>query len=162
KDLMQLVDDEKVMMWDAMRDRVYGTPEVVEKFGVPPEQLRDLLALVGDTSDNVPGVPGIGPKTAAELLTQLGTLDAIYARLDEVKKPKIRESLAAHEADARISRELVTLRTDGAVDFDLQALRYGSPDVERLRALFGELGFTRFQKALPAPSFEAAKLSDHY
>src|SRR6185436_140660 len=88
KDLMQLVDDERVMMWDAMRNRVFGTPEVIEKFGVPPSQVRDLLALVGDTSDNVPGVPGIGPKTAAELLGQFGSLDAMYANLAEVKKER--------------------------------------------------------------------------
>ncbi|APR84240.1 DNA polymerase I [Minicystis rosea] len=151
KDLMQLVDDTHVMLWDAMRDKVYGAPEVTAKFGVPPSQLRDLLALVGDTSDNVPGVPGIGPKTAAELLAQFGTLDALYQRLDEVKKPKTRESLKTHEADARISKELVTLRTDGDVTIDLEALRYDRPDDERLRALFSELGFTRFLKALPAP-----------
>ena len=159
KDLMQLVDDERVMLWDAMRDRVYGEPEVIAKFGVPPAQLRDLLALVGDASDNVPGVPGVGLKTAAELLAQFGTLDAIYAGLDQVKKVKIRESLRDHEADARVSRELVTLRTDSQIPFDLETLRYEAPDHERLRALFGELGFTRFLKALPAPAVEAVTLS---
>src|SRR6185369_13358945 len=82
KDLMQLVDDEQVMLWDAMRDKVYGVPEVTAKFGVPPGQVRDLLALVGDASDNVPGVPGVGMKTAAELLAQFGTLDGVYAHLD--------------------------------------------------------------------------------
>src|SRR5262249_36943829 len=107
KDLMQLVDDEHVVLWDAMREKVYGPPEVVAKFGVPPSQLRDLLALVGDTSDNVPGVHGVGPKTAAELLLQFGTMDALYTRLDEVKKPRIRDLLKEHEADARISKELV-------------------------------------------------------
>jgi DNA polymerase-1 len=162
KDLMQLVEGEHVVMWDAMRDRVYGEPEVVAKFGVPPAQLRDLLALVGDTSDNVPGVKGVGPKTAAELLTQFGTLDGVYANLDQVKKVKLRESLHEHEADARISRELVTLRTDGPVTFDLETLRYGAPDHERLRELFFELGFTRFLKALPAPAMAALTLSDTY
>jgi DNA polymerase-1 len=159
KDLMQLVDDEKVMLWDAMRDRVYGEAEVIAKFGVPPAQLRDLLALMGDSSDNVPGVPGVGEKTAAELLLQFGSLDAVYERLDEVKKPKLRASLKEHEADARISKELVTLRTDGDVHLDLEALRYGSPDEARLRELFTELGFTRFLKALPAPAVEAVALS---
>src|SRR4029079_9714677 len=79
KDLMQLVDDERVMLWDAMREKGYGVPEVTAKFGVPPSQVRDLRALVGDASDNVPGVPGVGMKTAAELLTQFGSLDAVYA-----------------------------------------------------------------------------------
>jgi DNA polymerase-1 len=160
KDLMQLVDDDRVMLWDAMREKVYGPEEVVAKFGVPPAQLRDLLALVGDTSDNVPGVPGVGPKTAAELLAQFGTMDDLYARLDEVKKDRIRGLLKEHEADARISKELVTLRLDAPVDFDLDKLRYGGPDEERLRDLFIELGFTRFLKALPAPAVKALALGD--
>ena len=162
KDLMQLVESDQVMLWDTMRDRVYGEPEVIAKFGVPPAQLRDLLALMGDTSDNVPGVPGVGEKTAAELLVQFGSLDALYARLAEVKKVKIRASLQEHEADARISRELVTLRTDGDVRVDLEALRYGSPDNERLRELFTELGFTRFLKELPSPAATAVALSASY
>jgi DNA polymerase I len=152
KDLMQLVEDDRVMLWDAMRDRVYGVPEVTAKFGVPPGQVRDLLALVGDTSDNVPGVPGVGMKTGADLLLQFGSFEALYANLDQVKKPRIRESLREHEADAHLSQRLVTLHTDTDVALDLEALRYGSPDVDRLRELFSELGFTRFLKALPAPT----------
>ncbi|WP_437599398.1 DNA polymerase I [Sorangium sp. So ce590] len=151
KDLMQLVDDERVMLWDAMRDKVYGHPEVVAKFGVPPEQVRDLLALVGDSSDNVPGVPGVGLKTAAELLAQFGSLSSIYARLDEVKKPRIRESLKQHEADALLSQKLVTLDGSAPVSLDLETLRYGGADTGRLRELFTELGFSRFLKAVRAP-----------
>jgi DNA polymerase-1 len=162
KDLMQLVDDERVMLWDTMRDKVYGPPEVLAKFGVPPSQLRDLLALVGDTSDNVPGVPGVGLKTAADLLAQFGTMDALYQRLDEVKRQKIKDSLKEHEADARVSQILVTLRDDGDVHVDLDELRYEGPDHARLRALFTELGFTRFLKALPAPAAEAVTLSAAY
>jgi DNA polymerase I len=158
KDLMQLVDGDAVMLWDAMRDKVYGPPEVIAKFGVPPSQVRDLLALVGDTSDNVPGVPGVGLKTAAELLTVHGSLDAIYAHLDDVKKVRIRESLKEHEADARLSQRLVTLDTGADVKLDLETLRYGSPDIEKLRELFTELGFTRFVKALPAPASKAVVL----
>ncbi|WP_437812454.1 DNA polymerase I [Sorangium sp. So ce1078] len=151
KDLMQLVDGERVMLWDAMRDKVYGHPEVVAKFGVPPEQVRDLLALVGDSSDNVPGVPGVGLKTAAELLAQFGSLSSIYARLDEVKKPRIRESLKQHEADALLSQKLVTLDGSAPVSLDLETLRYGGADTGRLRELFTELGFSRFLKAVRAP-----------
>jgi DNA polymerase-1 len=152
KDLMQLVDGEHVMMWDPMRDRVYGVPEVTAKFGVPPDRLRDLLALMGDSSDNVPGVPGVGAKTAAELMTQFASIDELYAHLDEVKKVKIRESLRANEADARLSRRLVTLHDDVPLTFDLPSLRYDGPDRDKLRALFVELGFSRLVKALPAPS----------
>ncbi|WP_437608626.1 DNA polymerase I [Sorangium sp. So ce834] len=151
KDLMQLVDGDRVMLWDAMRDKVYGHPEVVAKFGVPPEQVRDLLALVGDSSDNVPGVPGVGLKTAAELLAQFGSLSAIYARLDDVKKPRIRESLKQHEADALLSQKLVTLDGSAPVSLDLETLRYGGADTGRLRELFTELGFSRFLKAVRAP-----------
>lgn len=155
KDLMQLVDGERVMLWDAMRDKVYGHPEVVAKFGVPPEQVRDLLALVGDSSDNVPGVPGVGLKTAAELLAQFGSLASIYARLDEVKKPRIRESLKQHEVDALLSQKLVTLDGSAPVSLDLETLRYGGADTGRLRELFTELGFSRFLKAVRAPEPEA-------
>jgi len=151
KDLMQLVDGESVMMWDAMRDKVYGPAEVEEKLGVPPAQVRDLLALVGDTSDNVPGVPGVGPKTAADLLREFGTFEAIYQRIAEVKRPRIRENLMTNEGDARISQQLVTLRMDAPVDLDLETLRYGGADVVALRAIFTELGFTRLVKAMKVP-----------
>jgi DNA polymerase-1 len=145
KDLMQLVDDEKhdVVLWDTMRDRVYGPAEVREKLAVPPSRVRDYLALTGDTSDNIPGVPSVGPKTAADLLGEFGSLEAIYQRLSEVKRPKTREQLATHESDARISQKLVTLRDDLAVDWNLDHLKYGGFDQAALRALFLELEFTR-------------------
>jgi len=145
KDFMQLVD-ERTILWDAMRDRVYGPPEVEAKFGVKPNQIRDLLALMGDASDNVPGVPSVGQKTAAALLTQFGTLDAVYADLDAVKKPKVRDALRDNEDEARVSQKLVTLRSDHEVDLDLEALRYGGADTKRLHELFVELGFVRFIK----------------
>lgn len=160
KDLMQLVDD-RCVMWDAMRDRVYGAPEVVHKFGVPPSQVRDLLALVGDTSDNVPGVKGVGNKTAAELLGQFGTFDAMYARVAEVKKDRIRGLLLEHKEDALLSQKLVSLRTDAPVVFDKAALKNDGVDVERLRVLYGELGFTAKLAALPregAPATAAVAL----
>jgi DNA polymerase-1 len=130
-------------MWDSMRDRVYGPAEVREKFGVRPGQVRDLLALTGDTSDNVPGVPGVGPKTAADLLGQLGTIDGIYAGLQRVARPKLRENLAAHEQDARISQKLVTLYTDVPVEWDRKKLLWGGAHVEELRKLYRELEFNR-------------------
>lgn len=160
KDLMQLVDD-RCVMWDAMRDRVYGHPEVVHKFGVPPAQVRDLLALVGDTSDNVPGVKGVGNKTAAELLAQFGTLEAIYERLAEVKKDRVRGLLIEHKDDALVSQKLVSLRADAPVTFDKAALRNDGVDVERLRVLYAELGFTAKLAALPqkgTPPVAAVKL----
>ncbi len=156
KDLMQLVGP-RVLMWDTMRDKAYGADDVREKFGVPPEQMRDLLALMGDSSDNVPGVPGVGPKTAAELLHSFGTIDGVYEHLADVARPKLRAALESHEADARRSRELVTLRADEPLEFDVEKLRWGGADVPRLRALYGELGFTRLASALPAPATATAE-----
>ena len=145
KDLMQLVrdDDNRVMLWDSMRERTYGPAEVEAKFGVPPSKLRDLLALTGDTSDNIPGVPSVGPKTAADLLKEYGTIENVYANIDKIKRPKLRKNLVNHEADARISQTLVTLKADVPVDFDKDRRRYGGADLEVLRQLFIELEFTR-------------------
>lgn len=145
KDLMQLVDDEKddVVLWDSMRDRVYGPAEVRAKFGVAPSQVRDFLALTGDTSDNVPGVPSVGPKTASDLLNEFGTLEGIYAALDKIKRVKLREALSTHEADARISQVLVTLKEDTGVLWDHAHLAYGGANTAELRRLFLELEFSR-------------------
>jgi len=145
KDLMQLVDDEKddVVLWDSMRDKVYGPAEVRAKFGVAPSKVRDLLALTGDTSDNIPGVPSVGPKTAADLLTEFGTLEGIYASLPKVKKNKLREALVKHEDDARISQKLVTLRDDCDIAWDPSHLHYGGADTTALRELFLDLEFHR-------------------
>lgn len=145
KDLMQLVqdDDERVVLWDTMRDRVYGPEEVHAKFGVAPSKLRDLLALTGDTSDNVPGVRSVGPKTAADLLNQYGTLDGIYANLESIKRIKLKEALETHRDDAFISQRLVTLRADCNIDWDRDRLAYGGADVEALKVLFTDLEFNR-------------------
>jgi DNA polymerase-1 len=154
KDLMQLVHDgdDQVVLWDTMHNRVYGPEEVRAKLGVPPSQVRDYLALCGDSSDNVPGVPSVGPKTAADLLAQFGSLDGIYAGLAQVKRQKLRETLEAHVQDARISQRLVTLRTDMHVPWDAAHLAYGGADVEELRRLFVELEFGRLLERLPAPA----------
>jgi len=124
KDLMQLVGP-SVMMYDPMKDKRIGIPEVVEKWGVPPEKMIDLQALTGDSVDNVPGVPGIGPKTAAQLLEQFGDLDTLLARASEIKQDKRRQSIIDNADNARVSRELVTLRndvpvTEGLGDFVLE------------------------------------------
>ncbi len=158
KDLMQLVrdEDERVVLWDSMRDKVYGPNEVKEKLGVPPSRVRDFLALTGDTSDNVPGVPGVGPKTAADLLAQLGTLEGIYARLDQVAKPKLRESLRQHEADARVSQKLVTLDASAAIAWEKARLLWGGADATTLRRLYTELEFHRQIELLGESTFPAS------
>ncbi|MBM4374430.1 MAG: DNA polymerase I [Deltaproteobacteria bacterium] len=149
KDLYQLVDGDRVVVWDAMRSKVYGPPEVHEKFGVAPSRVRDLLALVGDTSDNVPGVPGVGPKTAAQLLARFGSVSEVMARASEVEKPKLRKSLEDSVAAVELAYRLVELRDDVDVAIDVDALRFGRPDVTRLRALFTELHFQRLLEGLP-------------
>mgnify|MGYP001394860862 CR=1 FL=1 len=121
KDLMQLVTA-NVHMYDSMKDKQIGIPDVIEKWGVPPEKMIDLQSLTGDSTDNIPGIPGIGPKTAAQLLEQFGDLDTLLARAGEIKQDKRRESIIANRDKALLSRQLVTLRTDVPVDLDLDAL----------------------------------------
>lgn len=142
KDLMQLVGDD-VVLYDTMRDRVFGPEEVRARFGVEIHQVRDLLALMGDTSDNIPGVPSVGPKTARDLLVEHGTLDGIFRHLDGVKRKKLKETLAEHEEQARLSQRLVTLKDDCDIDFDPSSMGVTGRDTEALRAIYRELGFTR-------------------
>jgi DNA polymerase-1 len=142
KDLLQLVGDDTCML-DTARGVVFGAPETEAKLGVPPAQVRDYLALVGDSSDNVPGVPSVGPKTAVELLRRFDDLDRLYARLDQVERKGLREKLEAGRDQAYLSRDLVTLRDDLRFDRDVDALRAGTRDPARLRELFSTLGFTR-------------------
>jgi len=111
KDLMQLVSD-KISLWDPMKSRTLSFDQVMEKFGVSPEKVIDVQALAGDSSDNVPGVPGIGVKTAAQLINEYGSLEELLVRAEEIKQPKRRESLINHAEDARISKQLVTLKED--------------------------------------------------
>ena len=108
KDLMQLVGN-GVTMYDTMKDKRIGPAEVIEKFGVPPEKVIEAQALIGDSTDNVPGVPGIGTKTAAQLLTEYGDLETLLARAGEIKQEKRRQSLIDNAELARLSKKLVTL-----------------------------------------------------
>ncbi len=154
KDLLQLVGD-GVVMWDTMRETVFGVPETVAKFGVEPKLVRDLLALTGDKSDNVPGVPSVGPKTASKLLIQYGDFEGLYANLDKVKG-KVKEKLRDHEDDARLSRELVSLRYDVDLEWDLEKLAFDGGDGHEIRRIFAELEFTRLLAQLdPTPTMES-------
>lgn len=145
KDLMQLVrdDDDRVVLWDSMRDRVYGAAEVKAKLGVVPSRVRDFLALTGDTSDNVPGVPGVGPKTASDLLTQFRSIEEIYVSLDRISKARLQSNLREHEADARLSLRLVTLDAEAAIDWDKDTIAWGGANTNELRRLYTELEFNR-------------------
>ena len=140
KDLMQLVND-RVAMLDPIKNRPIGPAEVAEKFGVGPDKVVDVQALAGDSTDNVPGVPGIGVKTAAELIKTYGDLDTLLARAAEIKQPKRREALLANADQARISRELVRLKDDVPVTVPLDSFARRDPDPERLLAFLRENGF---------------------
>jgi DNA polymerase-1 len=153
KDLLQLCNAD-VSILDTMKNRRLGPPEVREKFGVGPEQVGDVLALMGDSIDNVPGVDGIGPKTAAELINKFGTLDALLERAHEVKG-KRGEALVASRELVRTSRELVRLRDDAPLPKTLPELHRLEPDRDRLRELFRELEFSRLVDQL-SPSGAAA------
>ena len=142
KDLMQLVDG-RIVLLDTMKQIRY-TPEVVEqKLGVPPARVRDLLALTGDTSDNIPGIPGIGPKTAAQLLARFGSLEGVLAHAEEIPQPKRREQILAHADDARLAYRLVGLCEDAPVPYALDELVWRGPDAARLQAFCDEMGLKR-------------------
>lgn len=145
KDLMQLVTD-NVVMYDTMKDRRIGIPEVIEKFGVPPEKVVEVQALAGDSVDNVPGVPGIGVKTAAQLITEYGDLDTLLARAGEIKQPKRREALLENAEKARISRQLVQLDDKVKLDVPLEDLAVHEPDARRLIAFTKAMEFSTLTK----------------
>jgi DNA polymerase-1 len=140
KDLMQLVG-EKVVMMDAMKNRMIGPDQVVEKFGVGPDHVIDVQALAGDSSDNVPGVPGIGVKTAALLINEYGDLDTLLERAGEIKQPKRRQALVEQADSARVSRDLVRLRDDVPVDVALDAFAARPPDPDTLADFLREQAF---------------------
>lgn len=141
KDLMQLVTP-KVSMYDSMKDKQISIPEVVEKWGVTPDKMIDLQAMTGDSTDNIPGIPGIGPKTAAQLLEEYGDLDTLLARAEEIKQQKRRENIIANRAQALLSRELVTLKTDTPLDVPLEDLVLEPQDGPRLIAFLKAMEFT--------------------
>ncbi|BDY12309.1 DNA polymerase I [Hydrogenimonas cancrithermarum] len=174
KDLYQLIDDGRVVLFDPIKKVEIDEDACVQKYGIHPKQFTDYQALIGDSSDNVPGVPGIGPKTAVKLLTQFGTLDGIYDHIDEVKPDRIRNLLIEHKADAYRSRELVTLRDDIFDNCDLTAFRMPPSDpllkirdeLKRyelrniLRRLGKETGETSAPVKRERQSFEAVLIDD--
>jgi DNA polymerase I len=151
KDLMQLVGD-KVTMKDPMTDRWISETEVREKFGVGPDKVVEVQALCGDSTDNVPGVPGIGVKTAAELINTYGDLDTVLAHAHEIKQPKRREALIENEAKARLSKELVKLDDRAPLPCPLSALGVKPYDPEKLFPFLDEMEFralrTRIERRL--------------
>jgi len=142
KDLMQLVGD-KIWMLDTMRRKEYGIDEVKEKWGVEPAKVQDLLALAGDSADNIPGVPGIGPKTALELINTYGDLEGILSHAQEIKQKKRRENLIEFADDARLSYALVALDEQTPLPLTLDDLKVQKPNREKLAKVFAQLEFRR-------------------
>src|SRR6476661_3515524 len=158
KDLMQLVTD-CVLMYDTMKDRRIGIPEVVEKFGVPPVKVIEVQSLIGDSTDNVPGVPGIGVKTAAQLIGEYGDLETLLARASEIKQEKRRQALIENAERARLSKRLVTLDAHVALDVPLADLAVHEPDYKLLIAFLKAMEFgTLTRRVAEFSGIEAAQI----
>ncbi len=150
KDLMQIVDED-VRLLDTMKDKESGIPEVFERFGVEPARVIDILGLAGDSSDNIPGVPGIGEKTAIKLIQEFGSLDVLLERAEEVKG-KTGERLREFAEQARLSRRLATIDVQVPLDYSFDDLLYSQPDNAKLAELFKTYGFTTLMKELTSSS----------
>ena len=171
KDLMQLVQP-GLDIFDPMKNIRIGRDGVIEKFAVPPEQVGEVLALMGDTSDNIPGVRGVGPKGAAELILEFGTVDNLLANLDAVKRPKLRDTLAEHAVNARMSRVLVSLKDDLPLAVPLAELTLKDPPHGPLGAFLTKHGFRSLMAKLgremeadaagPAPAPDVAFVHKDY
>ena len=171
RDAYQLVDDGTVKIMTTSRGitdtRVYDRDGVIDRYGIPPELIPDFIGLKGDTSDNIPGVPGIGDKTAAELLQRFGSLEEVLGHVDEISGAKRKENLINHAEDARVSKQLATAKRDIPLDFDLQSFVSTEPDRSQLRDTFRQFELReplrRLEEALgsadaaaPAPAAERA------
>ena len=141
KDMMQLVTDDVVMV-DTMKDKTYDAAAVKERFGVGPDKVVEILGLMGDSSDNIPGVPGIGPKGALALIEEYGTVEAVINNADKIKSSRMQQAIKGSAAQARLSRQLVEIRTDVEIDFDLEMARCTDPDASALKELFKEFEFS--------------------
>ena len=172
KDLMQLVRP-GIRMYDTMKNKVIGEEEVMERFGVPPSKVIEVQALIGDSTDNVPGVPGIGVKTAALLINEYGDLDTLLTRASEITQPKRRESLITFADQARLSRTLVILDTHVPVEVPLAETLVRQPDPETLTSFMRRLEFSTLLRriadglgveapagAAPAPATQRRKKDD--
>jgi DNA polymerase-1 len=155
KDLLQLAGPQ-VRIYDTLKEKVYEPKDVEERFGVPPDRVIEIMGLMGDASDNIPGVPGIGEKTAQTLIKEYGTIENLLAHSAEITKPKLRQSLSEFAHLARLSRELATLRSDVPLEVDYEDLKLKPPDNAALLGMLKELEFTTLLKYVTqAPEQEA-------
>jgi DNA polymerase I len=165
KDLLQLVSDD-VVMWDPMKDKVMDSEAVKKKYGVRPDQLLDLFALIGDSADNIQGVPGVGPKTAEKLIGDFITLDGLYAHVDDLKKSKMKEKIIEYRDQAYLSRELIDLKSDVAIPEQLDSYLLRQGDDAQLGEIYTELEFLSLLKgidtatAVPVDGFVTVRSSE--
>ncbi len=148
KDILQLVTDH-IQVYDTMKEKRFGVEEVGERFGVMPEQVVEVMGLAGDAIDNIPGVPGIGEKTAIELIRTFGSIENLLGHLDQIPQKKLKEKLEIHGELARLSRKLATIHTDVPLAYRLEEFAISSPDPKILREIFKELEFNKLLKDLP-------------
>jgi DNA polymerase-1 len=148
KDFIQLVTD-KTIIWDPMKDTITDLNAIREKYGIEPHQMIDVMGLSGDSTDNIPGVPGIGPKTALTLIQTFGDMQALYDQIDSIKRNKQKENLVKYKKLAFLSRKLVTIDTRVPLPFDLENLKLTEPDHTALAKLFKELEFRQLQQIFP-------------
>ncbi|MDP2941770.1 MAG: DNA polymerase I [Candidatus Omnitrophota bacterium] len=166
KDILQLVDDETLVFCPHKdEDVLYDRKKVQERFAAPPEGIPDLIALMGDAVDNIPGVPGVGEKTACALLAQFGSLENLLRNIEKIKQEKVRIAVSGHLEQINLSRELAVLDQEVEIDFSLAALKIGKPNQQELYRLFKYLEFKKFLQELPAqgaalPELEAREISD--
>ncbi len=159
KDMMQLVG-EKVRILDSMKNLVIGEAEVREKFGIAPGNMVDYLALCGDTSDNIPGVPGIGEKTARDLVGTMGSIDNIYGHIEEIGKKAVKERLLAGREKAEMSRKLATLRYDVPIETNIEVLCGQTENLEELRRIYRELEFTALYREIKVAAGQKKELKE--
>jgi len=155
KDALQLLGD-NVLIWDNRKDEFYSAADLQREMEIRPSQVVDMMAFSGDVSDNVPGIPGVGPKTALTLIQKYGSFDEVYRHVDEVKGPKLRENLVQYKNDAVLSRELVTIDTNVPIDFRIEDFQVQPPDAQSLAELFRRLDFRSLPGAATAAATAAA------
>jgi len=158
KDMMQLIGP-RIHMLDTMKGKRFEEKDVVEKFGVPPDRVIEVMALMGDSSDNIPGVAGVGPKTATQLIQTFGSVENLYQNLDRVEKKNLREKLLRDRDKAFLSRQLVTIDTGVPLDCRVDDLQLKEKNNEKLRKIFRELGFDSLLKEVESEPVQTQK---HY
>ena len=157
KDMMQLISPH-IYMLDTMKNKKFMDKEVVEKFGVQADKVVEVMGLMGDSSDHIPGVTGVGPKTAAELIRKFGSIEALYKRIDEVEKKNVKEKLERDKENAFMSRELVSIDTEMDLEFNSDLMKLGKIDSAKLKKMFEEFEFVSFLEGMQDGTANSLKI----